>query len=120
MKYLIPDRQPHRKDLPYQGCDRVVRVDISYPLRIDHIDNPDQFITGKVYELETMNTEIAAENIAFLIIYYYKTTKIIAREFHLSFSNITWTDRRVPLLRQLPQYTHIQRPRKYSNLPAVS
>src|SRR5437762_5455614 len=97
MEYLIPERQPRRKDLPYQGRGRVVQADTSYPPRIDDINDLDRFIMRKVQELETtLNTKGSAEKIAFLIIHYCKLTpkvmQHLRRKFLPSFSNITWAD----------------------------
>ena len=97
MEHLIPERQPRRKDLPYQGRGRVVQADTSYPPHIDDTNDLDQLIMGKVRELETtQNTGGSAEKIAFFIIHYCKLTpKVMAhlrRKFLPSFSNITWAD----------------------------
>ena len=93
MEYLVLERQPRRKDLPYHGRGRVVQADTSYPPRIDDINDLDRFIMRKVQELRTIqHTKKSAEKITFLIIHYYKlTSKVMThlrRKFLPNFSNI--------------------------------
>jgi hypothetical protein len=97
MEYLVPERQPRSKDLPYRGHGRVLQADTSFPSRIDDNNDLDQFIKAKVQELgTTQNTEASLEKTAFLIIHYCKLTpKVMAhlrQKFLPSFSNVTWTD----------------------------
>lgn len=95
MEYLVPERQPRRKDIPYIG--RALHNHSSFPPQIDTVDELDAFISTRLRELQTAQIQGYSEDkLAFLVIHYCKLTPAVMahlrRKFLPSFSKITWIE----------------------------
>lgn len=95
MEYLVPERQPRRKDIAYIG--RASHNDASFPPQIDTSEELDAFIATRLSELqESQIRGYSQDKLAFLVIHYCKLTPTVIahlrKKFLPSFSKITWSD----------------------------